>query len=58
MKNVSFANSKTRKKIFSRGFNFANWLPVDFSRGFDLANNAKIRENCDNLSRKQFFSLR
>ena len=22
----------------SRGFNFANWLPVDFSRGFIFAN--------------------
>ena len=41
----------------SRGFNFANWLPVDFSREFNFANLAKIRENRKNLSRKQFLSL-
>ena len=34
--------------FFLRGFNFLNWPPVDFSRGF----------NFENLSRKQFLSLR
>ena len=47
-----------KKKLFSCGFNFANWLPVDFSREFTFANLAKIRKNRENLSRKQFLSLR
>ena len=53
-------NSKNKKKriIFSRGFNFVNWLPVDFSRRFNFVNLSKIRENRENLSRKQFLSLR
>ena len=38
-----FANSeKRKKKIFPRGFNFANWLPVNLP---------------ENLSHKQFLSL-
>ena len=42
-KYVSFVNSeKRKKKFFSRGFNFANWLPVDFLREFNFANLAKI----------------
>ena len=30
---------------------------MDFSRGFNFANLAKICENRENLSRKQFLSL-
>ena len=49
---------KSENKIFfSRGF-FANRLPVDFLWGFNFANLAKICENRENLSRKQFLSLR
>ena len=44
---------KKKKKFFSRGFNFANWLPVDFSRVFNFAELAKIRENRKNLPREQ-----
>ena len=44
--------------FFSPRFNFANWLWVDFSRGLNFTNLAKVRENRENLSRKQFISLR
>ena len=49
---------KNEKKNLSGRFNFANWLPKDFSRGFNFANLVKIRENRENLSREQFPSLR
>ena len=45
MKVLLILKSKTKQK-FSRGFNFANWQPVDFSRGFNFANLVKISENC------------
>ena len=49
---------KNEKKSFSHEFNFVNLLPVDFSRGFNFANLQEIRENCENLSHKQFLSLK
>ena len=34
---------KNEKKIsFLHGFNFANWLPVDFSRGLNMTNWKKL----------------
>ena len=49
---------KNGKNFFSRGFDYANWLPVDFLQGFNFANLTKIRKKCENLSHKQFLSLR
>ena len=59
-KNKNKTNKKTNNKQtnFSLGFNFANWLQVDFSRGLDFTNLANIHENRRNLSPKQFLSLK
>ena len=45
MKRKIRENKLKRNKMNSRGFIFANWFSEDFSRGFNFANLAKIREN-------------
>ena len=42
-----------KKSFFSHGFNFANWLPVNFSQGFNFLNLTKIHESRENLSRER-----
>ena len=50
---------KSKKEIiFYTWFNFTTWLLLGFSGGFDFANLAKSYDNRENLSRKQFLSLR
>ena len=46
-KNASFANCEKRKK-----------KNIFFSCGFNFPNLEKVRQNYENLSRKQFLSLR
>ena len=46
------------RSSFEKRFNFVNLLSVDFSWELNFANLAKICENSENFSRKQFLSLR